>query len=80
MSVLLYSKKTWGVCQCGHYDWQHSDFVYGGDGYDIIHKQDGHGKCGHGEDINNPFADGCPCEQFTWVKTVPASYLGVVIE
>ncbi len=80
MSVLLYSKKIWGVCQCGHYDWQHSDFVYGSDGSEIIGTSDGTGKCGHDEDIKNPFADGCSCEQFTWVKSVPAIYLAVCDE
>lgn len=63
MSVILYSKAEWGFCKCGHYVWQHSDFVYGGeDGYDILPRADGHGKCG---------CEDCDCPQFTWVKTIP---------
>uniref|UniRef100_A0A6M3M206 Uncharacterized protein n=1 Tax=viral metagenome TaxID=1070528 RepID=A0A6M3M206_9ZZZZ len=62
MSVILYSRDEWGVCRCGHYDWQHSDYVYGGeDGHDIIPRAEGHGKCGF---------EGCECQQFTWVKTI----------
>ncbi len=76
MSVLLYSKKTWGICKCGHYAWQHDDSIPDNDLPPKLWKRaEGHGGCGHNEDINNPFADSCPCEQFTWVKTVPASYL-----
>ncbi len=68
MSVILYSRETWGVCKCGHYDWQHSDFVHGGeDGHDIIPRAEGHGKCAHGANSDEP----CPCPQFTWVKSIP---------
>lgn len=68
MSVILYSKDTWGVCKCGHYDWQHSDFVYGGeDGDEIIPREDGHGRCGHGAREEEP----CECTQFTWVEEIP---------
>lgn len=64
MSVTLYSREKWGVCKCGHYDWQHDDFVYGGeDGLDIIPRQEGHGICG---------AEGCDCKQFTWVAFAPS--------
>lgn len=70
MSVILYSKDTWGVCRCGHYDWQHDDFVYGGeDEYDIIPRAEGHGKCTF---------HGCECEQFTWVKSIPHQRKGGV--
>lgn len=73
MSVILYSKDTWGVCRCGHYDWQHSDFVYGGeDGHEIQPRADGHGKCGHGATSwpSREEDEPCDCPQFTWVKSI----------
>ena len=70
MSVMLYSREGWGVCRCGHYDWQHSDFVYGGeDGHDIQPRADGHGATvWPSKEDDEP----CLCSQFTWVKTIPA--------
>ena len=70
MSVILHSKDTWGVCRCGHYDWQHGDSVINKDGLPVA-RADGHGMCGHNEDINDPLAEKCPCRQFTWVEWVP---------
>lgn len=25
MSLRLYNQPSWGVCDCGHYNWQHDD-------------------------------------------------------
>ncbi len=61
MSVVLYSREGWGVCECGHYDWQHDDSLINRDGLPIA-RGEGHGFCG--------FED-CDCPQFTWVETIP---------
>ena len=62
MSALLYAKKPWGVCRCGHFQWQHGKNVDVKDEYGIPHtrfRADGHGKCNHQD---------CDCPQFTWVR------------
>ena len=58
MSVLLYARKPWGVCKCGHYQWQHDDSVIRDDHMPIA-RGNGHGRCG---------CEDCDCEMYTWVK------------
>jgi len=60
MSVILYSRERWGVCRCGHYDWQHDDSVINDDGLPVA-RGDGHGRCGY---------EDCECKQFTWVESI----------
>jgi hypothetical protein len=62
MSVKLYSKEKWGVCKCGHYQWQHDDSVILPDGLPEG-RGDGHGRCG---------VNGCSCKQFTWNNSIKA--------
>lgn len=76
-SIVKFSSSKWGVCTCGHFDWEHSDFVY-----DLNHtpvgRGDGHGRCTHVMDLDHaPHEDNreheedmCECQQFTWAQTV----------
>lgn len=59
MSVILHHRDRWGVCKCGHYQWQHSDSIKPDldTPVEIWGREDGHGGCG--------FED-CDCKQFTW--------------
>ena len=62
MSVLLYAKKPWGVCKCGHFQWQHGSKTTLPN-HKTVPKVDGHGECNHEE----CFPD-MKCRQFTWVR------------
>lgn len=68
MSVTLYAKERWGVCKCGHYDWQHDNSVIVEDEYGGIPQArgEGHGRCN---------CEGCSCQQFTWVRYEKNPYL-----
>ena len=69
MSVKLYSKETWGICKCGHYQWQHDDSIPEGEDVKLWYRSDGHGRCNFGaSDIP------CGCKQFTWIKNEKAHW------
>ena len=71
MSVKLYSNPNWGVCSCGHWQWQHDNSTVPdiGEDKDIQARGDGHGRCNFGaSDIP------CGCKQFTWVRSEKAKW------
>lgn len=72
MSAILYSKATWGVCACGHYDWMHDDTTPHNEvPVKNWGRADGHGCCS--AQVENDFDEQmrCPCKQFTWVASIP---------
>ncbi len=79
MSVVLYSREGWGVCECGHYDWMHDNTIADADKpVKLWGRAEGHGVCGaqvdtideNGEDSGMR----CPCRQYTWVRSEKAGW------
>lgn len=76
VSVLSYAKSRWGICKCGHYEWQHCIEVMNDEGLPQ-YVGEGHGHCGgmtethEYDDYGDEILVRCKCKMYTWVKSIP---------